>query len=107
HRRRGAVTEGDKVEAQLRLGVSVNGYGVGELVEAVRAVPDTAVRELVDAYGEEYEVVPELRADGERHESLRDAARIEAGLRSFLEGGGFLALTRPIHDLGGAAPAAR
>ena len=51
--RRVAVTEGDKVEAQLRLGVSVNGYGVGELVEAVMAVSDAAVQKLVDAYAEE------------------------------------------------------
>src|SRR5512132_1789463 len=98
--RRVAVTEGDKVEAQLRLGVSVNGYGVGELVDAVQAVPDAAVQELVDAYAAEYDLVPELRADGERHESLRDAARIEAGLRSFLEDGGFMAFTDTFEDLG-------
>jgi len=98
--RRVAVTEGDKVEAQLRLGVSVNGYGVGELVEAMPAAPDAAVHELVDAYAEEYDLVPELRADGERHESLRDAARIEAGLRSFLEDGGFMAFTDTFEDLG-------
>ncbi len=95
-----AVTEGDKVEAQLRLGVSVNGYGVGELVDAVQAVPDAAVQELVDAYAAEYDLAPELRADGERHESLRDAARIEAGLRSFLEAGGFMAFTDTFEDLG-------
>ncbi|HUH21946.1 MAG TPA: L-arabinose isomerase, partial [Gaiellaceae bacterium] len=98
--RRVAVTEGDKVEAQLRLGVSVNGYGVGELVDAVQAAPNAAVQELVDAYAEEYDLVPELRADGERHESLRDAARIEAGLRSFLEAGGFMAFTDTFEDLG-------
>ena len=98
--RRVAVTEGDKVEAQLRLGVSVNGYGVGELVEAVRSVSDAAVQELLDAYAEEYDLVPELRAGGERHESLRDAARIEAGLRSFLEAGGFMAFTDTFEDLG-------
>jgi L-arabinose isomerase len=95
-----AVTEGDKVEAQLRLGFSVNGYGVGELVEQVRAVPDATVQQLVDAYLEEYEVVPELRTDGDRHESLRDAARIEVGLRSFLETGGFMAFTDTFEDLG-------
>ncbi len=95
-----AVTEGDKVEFQLRLGVSVNGYGIGELVEAVEAAPDAAVEGLVEAYLEEYEVTKELRPGGERHESLRDAARIEAGLRSFLEGGGFMAFTDTFEDLG-------
>ena len=95
-----AVTEGDKIEAQLRFGISVNGYGVGELVDAVQAVPDSAVQQLVDEYEEQYEVVPELRAGGDRHASLRDAARIEAGLRSFLEDGGFMAFTDTFEDLG-------
>jgi L-arabinose isomerase len=95
-----AVTEGDKVEAQLRLGISVNGYGVGELVEAVEAVTDAAVQQLVEEYEEQYEVVSELRAGGDRHESLRDAARIEAGLRSFLKHGGFMAFTDTFEDLG-------
>jgi L-arabinose isomerase len=96
-----AVTEGDKVEAQLRLGFSVNGYGVGELLEAVQGAPDAAVQQLVDTYLEDYEVAPELRVDGDRHESLRDAARIEAGLRSFLEAGRFMAFTDTFEDLGG------
>jgi L-arabinose isomerase len=95
-----AVTEGDKVEFQLRLGVSVNGYGIGELVSAVEAAPDAAVDGLVEAYLDEYEVVSELRPGGGRHESLRAAARIEAGLRSFLEDGGFMAFTDTFEDLG-------
>ena len=95
-----AVTEGDKVEFQLRLGVSVNGYGIGELVSAVEAASDAAVDGLVEAYLEEYEVAEELRPGGGRHESLREAARIEAGLRSFLEDGGFMAFTDTFEDLG-------
>ena len=95
-----AVTEGDKVEAQLRLGVSVDGYGVGELADAVRGVPDPAVGELVAEYEQAYELAPELREGGDRRESLRDAARIEAGLRTFLEDGGFLAFTDTFEDLG-------
>jgi L-arabinose isomerase len=96
-----AVTEGDKVEAQLRLGISVNGYGIGELADAVREVPESAVAELVDEYEESYALVPALRADGERRESLRDAARIEAGLRGFLGAGGFKAFTDTFEDLDG------
>ena len=96
-----AVTEGDKVEAQLRLGVAVNGYGVGELVEAVRDVPDAVVDRLVEQYEADYELAPALRRDGERRESLRDAARIEAGLRAFLEAGGFRAFTDTFEDLDG------
>jgi L-arabinose isomerase len=95
-----AVTEGDKVEAELRLGISVNGYGVGELVEAVRSAPDTAVDDVVDEYEECYELAGELKAGGERRESLRDAARIELGLRAFLDAGGFKAFTDTFEDLG-------
>ncbi|MGD0273275.1 MAG: L-arabinose isomerase [Gaiellaceae bacterium] len=96
-----AVTEGDKVEAQLRLGVAVHGYGVGKLVDAVREVPDSAVDRLVDEYEQEYTLVAALQRDGERRESLRDAARIEAGLRDFLEAGGFKAFTDTFEDLDG------
>ncbi|MEU8317882.1 L-arabinose isomerase [Nonomuraea sp. NPDC048881] len=94
-----AVTEGDKVEAQLRFGVSVNTYGVNELVEAVDAASDADVSALVKEYAELYRVAPELL--GERHESLRYAARIELGLRGFLERGGFRAFTTNFEDLGG------
>ena len=96
-----AVTEGDKVEAQLRLGVAVHGYGIGELVDAVRNASDAAVDRLVGEYEAEYELVPALRRDGDRRESLRDAARIEAGLRGFLEAGGFKAFTDTFEDLDG------
>ncbi|WP_433473528.1 L-arabinose isomerase [Spirillospora sp. CA-142024] len=96
-----AVTEGDKVEAQLRFGVSVNTYGVNDLVDVVDAVPDEAVTELVKEYEDRYDVVPELRTAGERHESLRYGARIELGLRTFLDEGGFKAFTTNFEDLGG------
>ena len=96
-----AVTEGDKVEAQIRLGISVDGFGVGDLVDTVRQVPETAVDGLLAEYAEQYELVPELRKDGARRESLRDAARIEAGLRTFLDRGGYKAFTDTFEDLHG------
>ena len=95
-----AVTEGDKVEAQIRFGISVNGYGVGELVEACAAVTDAEVDRLVAAYEDDYELAPALRDGGDRRPSLRDAARIEGGLRSFLDAGGFKAFTDTFEDLG-------
>jgi L-arabinose isomerase len=95
-----AVTEGDKVEAQIRLGVSVNGYGVGELGEACAAVADAEIDRLVAAYEEDYDLAPALRDGGDRRASLRDAARIEAGLRSFLDVGGMKAFTDTFEDLG-------
>ncbi|WP_110589259.1 L-arabinose isomerase [Microbacterium suaedae] len=95
-----AVTEGDKTEAELRFGVSVNTWGVNELAEAVDAVSEAQVDELVAEYERLYDVAPELRAGGARHGSLRDAAAIEAGLRGFLEAGGFEAFTTNFEDLG-------
>ncbi|MER6798248.1 L-arabinose isomerase family protein, partial [Amycolatopsis mediterranei] len=94
-----AVTEGDKVEAELRFGVSVNTYGVNDLVELVDAVSN--VDELVAAYAADYDLVDDLAAGGARHESLQYAARIEAGLRKFLTDGGFGAFTTNFEDLGG------
>ncbi|SFW83824.1 L-arabinose isomerase [Amycolatopsis australiensis] len=94
-----AVTEGDKVEAELRFGVSVNTYGVNDLVDQVEEISE--VDSLVAQYAEDYDVVPELAAGGARHESLRYAARIEAGLRKFLTDGGFGAFTTNFEDLGG------
>ena len=95
-----AVTEGDKTEAEIRFGLSVNTWSVNELVEAVDAATDAQVDALVAEYEERYDVVPELRVGGERHDSLRDGARIELGLRSFLEAGGFGAFTTSFEDLG-------
>ncbi|WP_457030022.1 L-arabinose isomerase [Kitasatospora sp. P5_F3] len=96
-----AVTEGDKVEAQLRFGVSVNTYGVNDLVEVVDSTGDAEITELVKEYEELYRLAPELRLGGERHDSLRYAARIELGLRGFLVEGGFKAFTTNFEDLGG------
>ncbi|HEX9922727.1 MAG TPA: L-arabinose isomerase [Anaerolineae bacterium] len=98
-----AVTEGDKVEAELRLGYSVNGYGVGDLVRYVNEAPEAEVERLLAAYQDEYEVAPSLRAGGERHESLREGARIEAGLRQFLADGDFKGFTTTFEDLHGLA----
>jgi len=95
-----AVTEGDKTEAEIRLGVQINTWGVNDLVAAIAEVSDSDVDALVAEYLESYDVVPELRPDGARHESLREGARIEVGLRSFLEAGGFHAFTDSFEDLG-------
>jgi len=96
-----AVTEGDKVAAQLTFGVSVNTYGVNDLVTAVDDIEPGRVTKLVQEYEDTYHVVPELRADGARHASLRYAAQIELALRDFLIRGGFGAFTTNFEDLGG------
>ena len=96
-----AVTEGDKVEAQIRFGYSVDGYGVGDLVKYVNEVTDAAVDKLVAEYDDRYIVVESLRQNGDCREALRDAARIEIGLRAFLENGSFKAFTTTFEDLHG------
>jgi L-arabinose isomerase len=96
-----AVTEGDKVEAQLRFGFSVNTYGVNDLVAVIDAVEDKAAAELAAEYAESYDVVPALRPDGIHHDALLYAARQELGLRRFLTEGGFTAFTTNFEDLGG------
>ncbi|MBK5248156.1 MAG: L-arabinose isomerase [Actinomycetales bacterium] len=96
-----AVTEGDKTEAEVRFGVSVNTWGVNDLVAMVDAVSGDAIDALVAEYEDTYDVVPELCAGGERHESLRYGARLELGMRSFLKEGGFSAFTTNFEDLGG------
>ena len=95
-----AVTEGDKTEAEVRFGVSVNTWGVNDLVAAVAQVADADVDTLVKEYEDLYDVVPELRAGGERHESLRYAARQEVALRTLLEDLGARAFTTNFEDLG-------
>jgi L-arabinose isomerase len=96
-----AVTEGDKVEVQIKLGATVNTYGINDLVEVVDGAEEHEVDALVAEYEDAYTVDPVLRRGGERHESLRYAARIEAGLRRFLTEGGYGAFTTNFEDLGG------
>jgi L-arabinose isomerase len=98
-----AVTEGDKVEAQIRFGYAVNGFGVGDLVASVKAVTDAEADRLMTEYDEQYAVDKDLRAGGAKRGSLREAARIELGMRRFLEAGGFHAFTTCFEDLHGLA----
>ena len=96
-----AVTEGDKVSAQMKFGFSVNGFGVGDLVAKIREITEADVARLVARYEAEYEVAPDLRKGGRRAKSVREAARIELGLRAFLEAGGFKGFTTTFEDLHG------
>lgn len=96
-----AVTEGDKVSAEMTFGYSVSGHGVGDLVECVEEVTDRAAERLCDEYEEHYDVAPALRRGGARRASLRDGARIELGLRAFLAAGDFKGFTTTFEDLRG------
>ncbi|MBB3853318.1 L-arabinose isomerase [Parageobacillus caldoxylosilyticus] len=96
-----AVTEGDKVEAQIKFGWSVNGYGIGDLVQYIKDVPEQKVNELFDEYAELYDIVPEGFHEGPVRESIREQARIELGLKAFLEERNFTAFTTTFEDLHG------
>jgi L-arabinose isomerase len=98
-----AVTEGDKVAAQMQFGYGVQGYGVGDLVQAVNSATDAEIDRMVQAYLDEYDVAPALKPGGERHASLREGARIEVGMHNFLQAGNFKAFTTTFEDLHGLA----
>jgi L-arabinose isomerase len=98
-----AVTEGDKVAAQIRFGFSVNGYGVGDLVQRVQEASDAEVQALLREYESTYDLAPELREGGDRRASLVEGARLERGMRAFLESGGFKGFTTTFEDLHGLA----
>ncbi len=92
-----AVTEGDKVAAQRQFGYAVNGYGVGDLVATISRASDAEVDRLVKEYSELYE----LKVSQDQTAAVRVQARIELGLRAFLEEGGFSAFTDTFEDLHG------
>jgi L-arabinose isomerase len=96
-----AVTEGDKVEAQIKLGWSINGYGVGDLVRVANAFSDAEVDELMGEYENLYDFAPNVRSVGQPRDRVREQARIELGLRAFLTEGGFGAFTTTFEDLHG------
>ncbi|UOR03713.1 L-arabinose isomerase [Hymenobacter aerilatus] len=98
-----AVTEGDKVEAEIKFGYSVNTYGIGDLVAVVNAVTDAQIDELLTTYEREYELADTLKEGGSQRESLREAAKIEAGMRQFLQDKKAKGFTDTFEDLHGMA----
>ncbi|MBN2524735.1 MAG: L-arabinose isomerase [Bacteroidales bacterium] len=96
-----AVTEGDKVEAQIKLGCAVYGYGVGDLADSVNGVSEKAINSLLEEYESEYTINKELLKGGPKRPSVIEAARIELGIKQFLVDGGFKAFTTTFEDLHG------
>lgn len=96
-----AVTEGDKVEAQIKFGMEVNGFGIGEIAARLRKVADAEIDRVTALYDGQYDIAASLRPDGQQRDALRYAARTELALRGFLEDGGFRAFTDTFEDLAG------
>ena len=96
-----AVTDGDKVEAEIKFGFSVNTYGIGDLVAVINAVSDADVNALVDEYEISYTMSADLKKGGARHSSVYEAAKIELGMRKFLKDGGFKGFSDTFEDLHG------
>lgn len=96
-----AVTEGDKVQAEIDLGWSVDGYGVGDLVQRIKAASAAEVKKTLDEYLSSYMVQKSLRPGGSEHERLLESARMETGLRAFLKETNSTAFTTTFEDLHG------
>ncbi len=98
-----AVTDGDKVEAEMRFGYSVNTHGIGDLVQVINAIGDAEIDKLTQEYEATYAVVDSLRKGGAQYNSLREAAKIELGMRAFLKDGNYKGYTDTFEDLHGMA----
>ncbi|CAN5332891.1 L-arabinose isomerase [soil metagenome] len=96
-----AVTDGDKVEAEMKFGYSVNGFGIGDLVKVIGEVSDSDIAKTTTEYEAKYNVAVPLKKGGERYNDLKEAAKIEIGLRTFLEQGNFKGFTDTFEDLHG------
>jgi L-arabinose isomerase len=96
-----SVTEGDKVEAELKFGYSVNTYGVGDLADSIATVTDGELSSLLKEYELLYTISSDLKKDNKKHEALKDAARIELGLKKMLTAGNFKGFTDTFEDLHG------
>jgi L-arabinose isomerase len=96
-----AVTEGNKVSAQIKLCYAVNGYGVGDLAQRAQQVTDGEIDKLTAEYDACYAVAEPLRQGACHRQSLRESARIELGLRSFLQDTDAHAFTDTFEDLHG------
>ena len=96
-----AVTDGDKVEAEYKFGYSVNTHGIGDLVKVINETSDKETELLIQEYEESYTLQSSMRKGGTQRGSLVDAARIEIGLRNFLQQGNFKGFTDTFEDLHG------
>ncbi|TFF37113.1 L-arabinose isomerase [Mucilaginibacter psychrotolerans] len=96
-----AVTDGDKVEAETKFGFSVNTYGIGDLVAVIDSISEAEVTALTDEYESLYTMDASLLKGGAGYSSVYEAAKIELGLKKFLQDGGFKGFSDTFEDLHG------
>jgi L-arabinose isomerase len=89
------------VEAQIKFGFHVNTHGMGDLVSEIQQVKESEIDDLCEVYKNEYHLSTSLRKDGILYQSLREAAKIELGLTSFLTKGHYKGFTTTFEDLHG------
>ncbi|MEG1505338.1 MAG: L-arabinose isomerase, partial [Lachnospiraceae bacterium] len=95
-----AVTEGDKVEAQIKFGWEVDTYPVNEIVEAVQEVSKGDIESLVEEYYENYDIILEGRSEAEFRKHVAVQAGIEIGFENFLMEKNYQAIVTHFGDLG-------
>lgn len=96
-----AVTEGDKVAAQIQFGYEVHAYSLADLVAVVDAVSDSDIISQLDLYRQDYDIAPAVFSDDYALQMLKNEARLELGMRTFLDNGGFKAFTNCFENLAG------
>lgn len=96
-----AVTDGDKVDAEIKFGFSVNTHGIGDLVGVIKSIKDKEIDALISEYDKSYTLAASLKKSGKNHASLRAAAKIELGMEKFLVDGGYKGFTDTFEDLHG------
>ena len=96
-----AVTEGDKVAAQIQFGYEVNAYGLGDLAKACEAVSEDDIDTQVELYKQDYVIDADALNDPEKLELLKNEARLELGMERFMEAEGCKAFTNCFENLTG------
>lgn len=96
-----AVTDGDKVAAEMKFGFEINTHAVGDLVKVINQISDAEIQNLIKEYEASYQMMASLATGGTMRASLVEAARIELGIKAFLEDGGYSAYTNTFEDLHG------
>lgn len=96
-----AVTEGNKVGAQIQFGYAVDGFGVGDLVDTIDQVSKKELSQLLDEIDGSYRMADSLKPTGQNRAALIEQARMELGIRNFLKQGGYNGFTTTFEDLHG------